>query len=160
MTTTRILRDTLNLLMAVGLLATGVFMIALFGAGFKLIAYAIGVFFGIVAPSASSADVASLALVGVLQGLEYLFVAPLAFLLFRTFIPYIKSFNHGGDRATADQEIRRIKILIISLVISALATDLVSKILGPTAAALTAAAPGLLAIVVFSGYLVVLQRPH
>jgi hypothetical protein len=171
-TISKVLSEVLAQLMAVGLIITGALMIVLFAAGFKLISYAAGTFFGIFAAHEPSADSASLALVGVLQGLEYLFVAPLAYLLFRAFISYIASSSNADDairtsadhairiRTNADHAIRSIKIQIISLVISAVVTDLVSKILGPSSLTLAASAPGLLAIVVFSGYVVVLQRPH
>ena len=110
-------------LMALGLVVTGVLMLGLFGAGFFVVGRALGVFAGVITPHPPVADPVSDAIVGVLHGLEYLFVAPLAFLLFRALIDYIAESRPDGNPG-ADLEIRRIKTLIVSLMISAVATDL------------------------------------
>jgi hypothetical protein len=143
---------------AAGLVVTAAFMVALFAAGFMVIGRAILWFFyrGTGHDSAGASDIV---LVGVLQGVEYLSVAPLPFLLFQTLVEFVKSSRPGGPTEAAERELLRIKTLTIGLMVSVVATELVAEILGRHAT-IPAAVPPTMAIAALTAYLVALHWSH
>jgi hypothetical protein len=138
----------LDFLMLFGVFITVLFMLGLFVVSFILIGHAF-----IVLVTATSSQ----ALITVLQGLEYLLVAPLPFLLFWALLRYIPKLTRGGGIEGTDHEIRSIKVLMMSLMISVVATELVGKIVSPSTFTFQEAAPRLLTIMVFAAYLLALQ---
>ena len=147
----------LKWLFAAGLALAGLIMALLFVAGFKLFWDAIVIFFG---RAAAKVDVEpkAFALVEALKGLEYFFLAPLGYLVFLTMIRFVRSTISGDFDELADKRIRNIKSLTMSLLIAVIATDLVSKILGPQGLGRDSAIAEILVMGALIGYYVLLER--
>ena len=125
----RPVQSVLKWLFGAGLIFSAVVMAFLFGAGFALFYRAIALIVGGTAEAGS--DLHASALVQVLKGLEYFFLAPLAYLVFLTMIRFVRTVVTLGDYRFAEEQMHGVKSLITSLMIAVVGTDLLSKILGP-----------------------------
>ena len=103
--------------------------------------------------SFSVLDATASPLVYALRGFEYLFLAPLPYLVFHSLIKYVATFRQPGASEDAEHQVRRAKSLIVSLMVAVIATDLVSKILGPEG---VVAGAEVLVMAALVGYILVL----
>ena len=148
-------------LFVLGLLVAGLLMALLFAAGFVTISRAIWLFslelFG-----HESAGPRTHPLVESLRGLEYLFLAPLGYMIFLTLIRFLEGLvkidDHPQKEKAAERQMMTMKTLMVNLLVAVVATDLVSKILGSGNLTLEVAIPELLVMTLFLGYLVLLHR--
>jgi hypothetical protein len=94
-----------------------------------------------------------------IHGLEFLYLAPLAFMVLYSLTRYIESHT-AKDQATAMTETRRdllhVKGLVISLLIAVIATDLVGKMLGRGLGMAEAISESVV-VVVLMGYFALLE---
>ena len=151
----------LDRLFGVGLLLAGGLMAVLFVAGFWMFVRAIAKFsWRTHVPEGTEAD--AFALVEALRGLEYFFLAPLGYLVFLTLIRYVESTVNTGSDPHADQRSEKqmvaVKVLIINLLLAIVATDLVSKVLGPKGLSVEAAGTEVFVMSAFAGYFLLLER--
>ncbi len=127
----RVNERMIELMYLIGAICAGVLMISLFVAAFWEIGGAVFVFFRIL-PSrnpkfASDSD----ALVVALKGIEYLFLAPMSFLVYRNLAIYVAAQVTGSENSQAEVAVTETKGLVTSLMIAVVATDLVGKALSP-----------------------------
>lgn len=136
-----------------GLLAGLVLMAAFVIGGLALIGRAAIV---LLRSTQSDAGTHEMALVQALSGIEYLFLAPLAFLVFLTLVRFVKKMVFGDINALGGYRV--VKSLVINLMIAIIATDLVQKTVGQPGLTLNVACTELLVIVVFAGYVLLIER--
>lgn len=113
--------------------------------------------------SSSAADAIAMAL----KGLEFLFLAPLGFMVVVSVGQYLRAMveNNGtdatardGPRANAKAQLLTVKSFVVSLMIAVVATELVSRVLEPGELHTESAFAGTIVIVAFSLYLFVLEK--
>ena len=66
-----------------------------------------------------------------LKGIEYLFLAPVGFLVYRSLAKYIVNKTHDRPDADAKAEIMETKLLVNSLMFAVIVTDLIGRVLSP-----------------------------
>jgi hypothetical protein len=150
-----------NRLFGIGLLLAGGLMAMLFVAGFWMFVRAIANFsWRTRVPEGTETN--AFALVDALRGLEYFFLAPLGYLVFLTLIRYlentVKSGSDPHEEQRSEKQMVAVKVLIINLLLAIVATDLVSKILGPKGLSVEAAGTEVFVMGAFAGYFLLLER--
>jgi hypothetical protein len=104
-------------------------MAGLFSIGFFEISKAILVFYEFSAASDIAMSKESAVLEMSLKGLEFLFMAPLSFLVLGNLKRYVSKSQKHADQSLARHELANAKIPIVSLMIAIVSTDLIAKIL-------------------------------
>lgn len=145
----------LRWLVNVGALVAGLAMV-LFGAiGLWKIVRGALMTLGAVTPASNESGIVS-----ALSGLEYLFLAPLAYLVLILSARLVAKAGIDSDEAMPEQLVRDtafLKALISGLMIAIVATDLVSRVAQPDALTLATAAPRVLLIATLAAYVLVLE---
>jgi len=80
--------------------------------------------------SAEDVGQPTFAIGSILEGFEFLLLAPLAFVIIVSIGNYLQVLLQHGDSSLAEHQIHRVKAMIISLMISIVATDLVKRFVG------------------------------
>lgn len=96
----------------------------------------------------------------ILDGFEFLLLAPLAFIIVMTVGNYLRALLQQGGADEAEHQVHRVKGLIISLMISILATDLVKRFVGRSEVKINALIFGGTLIIIFMLYFITLLRVH
>jgi hypothetical protein len=145
-------------LYAGGALCAGTLMILLFAVAFWEIGKALLVFFHVLSPRDSAVPLESLAMTTALKGIEYMFLAPMSFLVYRSLANYVADRALGHQTPEVESEVTETKRLVTSLMFAVVATDLIGKSLSPDG--LTARAPTyeLCLLVIFGAYLFLLHH--
>lgn len=144
----------------VGAICAGLLMAAMFGAGFWELAAGVRIFFGLMPSPQAGARPESEAIVVALKGIEYLFLAPMGFLVFQAIVNYVtvrRTHPVGQELKNAEAAVADTKALVINLMIAVVATDLVGRALAPDS---PTTSPPVYELVLFSlliGYLAVLH---
>lgn len=94
----------------------------------------------------------------ILEGLQYIFLAPLGFLLFRGISDYVVGIIDSDPEAVSTHFLMRIKALIIGLMAAVTATDLLKRALAEEGLNYRTAVCGCLLIVVLAGYSLILEQ--
>ena len=149
---------TLNLiLITLGAGISYLIMVALFSIGFFEISKAILVFYGFSAASDVGMSKESSVLEMSLKGLEFLFMAPLSFLVLGNLKRYVSKSQKHADQSLARHELANAKIPIVSLMIAIVSTDLVAKILRKDGLTYQAVITEGAIIIIMVGYLFLLE---
>jgi hypothetical protein len=104
------------------------------------------------------------AIVGALQGFEFLLLAPLALVIIVSIGRYLTALVPAHDNVAQDEhqkaehQLHRVKILIISLMISIVATDLVKRFVAQPEVSIRALAYGGSLILLLLIYLAVMSQ--
>lgn len=157
-------------LLVIGSVIACLLMLVLFATGFALIANALwshrAGFFGATdaAAHAAGTSASNLALVEGLHGLEFLFFAPLPYLVFKSLARYFQSFlksetlavDADANEMLSSVRLHRVKALVLGLMTAAVATDLLSRAM--QGVSLAAAAAEALVMVVLGSYWFILDQ--
>lgn len=133
-------------------------MLFLFIAGFSEMGKAVIVFFRHSSWISDTEQPHALVLTDTLKGLEYLFLAPLGYLVFLSLTKYLQSKVEADDNPHAERDVLGIKSLIANLMIAVITTDLVSKILSPGGLSRDMAVNELLVMAMLAGYVYLLEH--
>jgi len=140
-----------------GAVCAGGLMIAIFIAAFCEIGTSLLIFFHRIPVRELMSTPESEAITVALKGIEYLFLAPMSFLVYRSLAIYVADMANGGHNPAAKCAVTEAKSLVTSLMIAVVATDLVGKVLSPDGLAQRRPIYELILIVVLSGYYLMLH---
>lgn len=116
-------------LYVVGAFCASSLMVFIFAAAFWEIGRAILVFFHFVSAQDPRQPAESQAIIIALRGIEYLFLAPMSFVVYRSLANYV--VNKVGGHGEGGTEVTESKRMVTSLMFAVVATDLMGKALGP-----------------------------
>jgi hypothetical protein len=125
-------------LYVVGSFCASSLMVLIFAAAFWEIGSAIIVFFRSVSTQDPGLPPESPAIIIALKGIEYLFLAPMSFVVYRSLANYV--VNKVAGHSEGEAEVTESKRMVTSLMFAVVATDLMGKALSPEG--LSAKAPG------------------
>jgi hypothetical protein len=120
-----------RLLYIIGAFFASTLMVLLFAAAFWEMGKGIAVFFHLAAGADPRVPPESQAIMMALKGIEYLFLAPMSFLVYRSLALYVVDRTRGGGKANADVGVIETKGLVTSLMFAVVATDLIGRVLSP-----------------------------
>ena len=106
-------------------------MVLLFAIAFWEIGKAIAVFVHLAAGPDPRVPPESQAIMVALKGIEYLFLAPMSFVVYSSLANYVVERARGGDATSAEEEVTETKRLVTSLMFAVVATDLIGRVLSP-----------------------------
>jgi hypothetical protein len=141
-----------------GAVCAGGLMVALFVAAFCEIGTSLLIFFHRIPVRDLTSTPESEAITVALKGIEYLFLAPMSFLVYRSLAIYVADMANGGHNPAARSAVTEAKSLVTSLMIAVVATDLVGKVLSPDGLAQRRPIYELILIVVLGGYYLMLHH--
>jgi hypothetical protein len=145
-------------LYAAGALCASTLMILLFAVAFWEIGKALLVFFHVLSPQDSAVPAESQAMITALKGIEYMFLAPMSFLVYRSLANYVADRVLGHQTPGVEAEVTETKRLVTSLMFAVVATDLIGKALSPEGLTPKAPTYELCLLVVFGAYLFLLHH--
>jgi hypothetical protein len=132
-------------------------MIFLFAAAFLEIGKSIAVFFHFGSGPDPRVPPESQALMVALKGIEYLFLAPIGFLVYRSLAMYVVDKTRGRTDGNAEAEVTEAKRLVTSLMFAVVATDLIGRVLSPEGFSVRAPVYELALLIVLGAYMFLLH---
>ena len=144
-------------LYTVGAVCASILMILLFVVAFCETGSALLVFFHILSSRDPAVSPESQAMTTALKGIEYMFLAPMSFLVYRSLANYVADRALGHQTPAAEAEVTETKRLVTSLMFAVVATDLIGKGLSPEGLRARAPIYELGLLVIFGGYLFLLH---
>ena len=135
-----------------------VLMFSLFAAAFWEIGRAVFVFFRLANNPQPLVPYESSAIAIALKGIEYLFLAPMSFLVYRGLARYMQDTAQGNAKPGAEAEVTESKRLVTGLMFAVVSTDLIGKMLSPDGLIAKQPVYELCLLVILGGYTFVLHK--
>lgn len=149
-----------SVIYVVGAVASVFVMLALATAGFLEIGRGVIQQYSSMSGHAQAPDAAATPLGMVLEGLELIFLAPLAYLAFLALWRYVDGHRRGDVDTSTRRQVIEIKSLVIGLIIAVVATDLLREALSPSGSTYESAIAGSAIIAVLAAYIIGLETVH
>jgi hypothetical protein len=147
-----------RVLYVVGAACASTLMVLLFALAFWEIGKAVAVFMHLAVGPDSRVPPESQAIMVALKGIEYLFLAPMSFLVYRSLANYVVERARGGSGTSAEEEVTETKRLVTSLMFAVVATDLIGRVLSPEGLLARPPIYELCLLVILAAYMFLLHR--
>lgn len=144
-------------LYVIGAFCASALMVSLFAVAFWEIGKAISVFFHFASGPDPRVPPESQAIMVALKGIEYMFLAPMSFLVYRSLANYVVKGTDGGYDAKAEAEVTATKRFVTSLMFAVVATDLIGRVLSPEGLIVRPPIYELVLLVVLGAYMFLLH---
>ena len=135
-----------------------ILMVSLFALAFWEIGKAVMIFAGRASGSDPRLAPESQAMIVALKGIEYLFLAPICLLVYRSLAIYVVDKMKSRCDTKSKAEVAETKYLVTSLMAAVVATDLIGRVLTPDGLTGFAAAYELALLLVLAAYMFLLHH--